>query len=60
MGVSIEETRTEDSFVQKFNLFIANGNFTEAAKVAATAPQGITTSFIKFNFTIYKKFQKNT
>lgn len=31
----------EELFVRKFNLLIGNGNYTEAAKVAATAPQNI-------------------
>lgn len=31
----------EELFVRKFNLLIGNSNYVEAAKVAATAPQGI-------------------
>uniref|UniRef100_A0A0N5AMW6 Clathrin heavy chain n=1 Tax=Syphacia muris TaxID=451379 RepID=A0A0N5AMW6_9BILA len=31
----------EELFVRKFNLLFGNGNYTEAAKVAATAPGGI-------------------
>ncbi|KAI1721373.1 hypothetical protein Ddc_07825 [Ditylenchus destructor] len=31
----------EELFVRKFNLLVASGNYTEAAKVAATAPQNI-------------------
>ncbi|VDN52328.1 unnamed protein product [Dracunculus medinensis] len=31
----------EELFVRKFNLLFANGNYSEAAKVAATAPRGI-------------------
>lgn len=31
----------EELFVRKFNLLFGNGNYTEAAKVAATAPKGI-------------------
>lgn len=31
----------EELFVRKFNLLLGNGNYTEAAKVAATAPQNI-------------------
>nr|CAD2137764.1 unnamed protein product [Meloidogyne enterolobii] len=31
----------EELFVRKFNLLIGNGNYPEAAKVAATAPQNI-------------------
>lgn len=31
----------EDLFVRKFNLLIGNGNYLDAAKVAATAPQHI-------------------
>jgi clathrin heavy chain len=31
----------EELFVRKFNLLIGNGNYQEAAKVAATAPQNI-------------------
>jgi clathrin heavy chain len=31
----------EELFVRKFNLLIGNGNYAEAAKVAATAPQNI-------------------
>jgi clathrin heavy chain len=31
----------EELFVRKFNLLMGNGNYAEAAKIAATAPQGI-------------------
>lgn len=31
----------EDLFVRKFNLLISNGSYSDAAKVAASAPQGI-------------------
>lgn len=31
----------EELFVRKFNLLFGNGNYSEAAKVAATAPKGI-------------------
>lgn len=31
----------EELFVRKFNLLFGNGNYAEAAKVAATAPQGV-------------------
>ena len=31
----------EELFVRKFNLLFGNGQFNEAAKVAATAPKGI-------------------
>ena len=31
----------EELFVRKFNLLFGNGQFNEAAKVAATAPKGV-------------------
>lgn len=31
----------EELFVRKFNLLFGNGNYAEAAKVAATSPQGV-------------------
>ncbi|VDK49477.1 unnamed protein product [Anisakis simplex] len=41
LAVRCDLPGAEELFVRKFNLLFGNGNYSEAAKVAATAPQGI-------------------
>ncbi|KHN74993.1 putative clathrin heavy chain 1 [Toxocara canis] len=41
LAVRCDLPGAEELFVRKFNLLFGNGNYAEAAKVAATAPQGI-------------------
>ncbi|XGW13703.1 hypothetical protein V3C99_000207 [Haemonchus contortus] len=41
LAVRCDLPGAEELFVRKFNLLFGNGQFAEAAKVAATAPQGI-------------------
>ncbi|PAV87121.1 hypothetical protein WR25_08711 [Diploscapter pachys] len=41
LAVRCDLPGAEELFVRKFNLLFSNGQFNEAAKVAATAPQGI-------------------
>lgn len=41
LAVRCDLAGAEELFVRKFNLMFGNGNFSEAAKIAATAPQGI-------------------
>ncbi|CAB3402575.1 unnamed protein product [Caenorhabditis bovis] len=41
LSVRCDLPGAEDLFVRKFNLLFSNGQFSEAAKVAASAPQGV-------------------
>lgn len=41
LAVRCDLPGAEELFVRKFNLLFGNGNYAEAAKVAATAPQVI-------------------
>lgn len=54
LAVRCDLPGAEELFVRKFNLLFGNGNYTEAAKVAATAPQ-VTISFYAYfrNFLIH-------
>lgn len=49
MAVRNNLSGAEDLFVRKFNMLFQNGQYAEAAKVAANAPKGI----INFNFLFY-------
>ncbi|CAJ0571334.1 unnamed protein product, partial [Mesorhabditis spiculigera] len=41
LAVRCDLAGADELFVRKFNMLFGNGNYSEAAKIAATAPQGI-------------------